>query len=437
MRKIIALAGALALAYATVAMAAQVSDPLTVTIVPATVAQPGCDPTNPPPEAAAAGMTKLAYCLDGGSAHAAAVDNWLSCPDTSTTTPEWFLGANSSGLGCNQLFSQTTDPVSGKTVLDLHWPSTPGSDLMTMDTCHPCTASDQPPSSTNHIWSVGHYTEFRTRLTPSLAPGAPHDYGPSLFEWGNPNVSSHGLIENDVVELNFGANNGTGSDMAIHDWGMGNLGGGLASGAAGQDVITVTNLTGIAPDPFAPPLHPMCIDGPGIPHRTLFTWTVTGTGTLNITLANTDWIAFSAGNLPVTLSNTPITWGYCSTGYAAGNYSSFVSSDMHTYGTLQTTDGSSYIQQCGFLDGVLAPAPVPGQGYGFNNNCGEMDISHETFLYTQPHYLTFWGGTGSGPTTDQYIEFIAVWTCPNGLPDGTDPTCAGPKQSPSTIAIVR
>jgi hypothetical protein len=442
MRKIIALAGALALAlaYATAARAAQDSTSLSIDIIPA-VAASNC-PTTPPPQAAAAGFTKLAYCLDGASAFTANLNNWLSCPDTTATAPAWWAGSNDSGRTCQQLFSQVTDPISGKTVLDLHWPGT-GS-LFTMATCLTCAPGGSPASATDHEWSVGHYTEFRVRLTPLPAAGRPHGYGPALFEWTNQKASGSGQpgtdlgpIEIDTLEMNGGDGNGSDSDMAVHDWGMANLGGGLATGAVGASTITVTNLTGATPVPFAPPQHPMCIDGPGIPHRTLFTWTVAGTSPLTITLANTDWIAYTAGTLPVALDNTPITWGYCSSGYAVGQYNSFNINVMHTYGTLQTTDGATYIQQCGFADDTLAPVFGAG-GYGFPNNCGEWDLTYEKFHLVQPHYLIFWGGTPGNPTpTDELIEYIAVWECPNGYPDGPDPTCSGPKMLPSTIEMVR
>jgi hypothetical protein len=451
MRKAIALAGSLALAYATAAVA-QVTAPQTVTVVSsdgtvlvppanstadmpiaiaaANAAATNC-PSTPPPEAVAAGYTTLIKCWDGASAYMGNTLNWLSCPEQTATKPEWF-GVNTVSTNttpCAQTIFQTIDPLTGKKVLDFHW--TAGEPGYLKMTTNGGTRGDVE-------YAQGGLVEITARLTPRAVAGEPCYPGPTFFSWHDypippTNVDRRDPLEDDYHEWYCGLH----SDVAVHDWGQWDQTSAVANGASGTNTLTLTNVSGI---PImtggAPPIIPMNIFASPYPSagfdatKAYYIWAYNPT-TGVATLSNTQ-DTLTGGNLIGDVVNTPIWLESGADGWYPGDQGPADITVPHTYGLLTTTDGATYIQKCGYVDHVL----LGTSNKAGHINCGEYDFSVEAFHYTETKSFRWWIG-GSPITQDEYFYSIAIWGKPTCVPAGSDPTCAGPKNTPSPVVIQR
>jgi len=92
----------------------------------------------------------------------------------------------------------------------------------------------------------------------------------------------------------------------------------------------------------------------------------------------------------------------------------------HTYGMLWTTDTTSQIWKCQYLDG--------GVTTGTATACGGNNPAHPVILTHHDQNLVLnWGGapTGGAVTSnvDIYIQSVTAWVCPGGF--GTSTQCTG------------
>jgi hypothetical protein len=85
--------------------------------------------------------------------------------------------------------------------------------------------------------------------------------------------------------------------------------------------------------------------------------------------------------------------------------------NYHTYGFLTTTDGSTAIELCGYIDHVLVQC-VP---YNTQNICSAPAGNNQSGCYGQRDEFTWWWGQGGYPAgADAYdwVEGFRVWACP-------------------------
>jgi len=384
---------------------------LAVSVVPAPSGGGNC-PTTPPPEAQRAGFTTLAYCLDGAGAKYATPSNWIDCNESWAKTFEWYYGFDYKHNFCTN-FTQTTDPQTGKTVVDFHWNSntdpnitagvSQGGQLNLVMSNSGCgwTTNFQcasqgliyhpPTAAPSGGFPAGRLTEIRFRLTP-LLPNTDNfhaGFSPALFDWAvecdmgdDFCIQSKGnrfLNENDIIELFGGRQFG---DSGTH-----------ADSPYGSNICPSN------------PVHGVCGQ---------FLW------------AYQNWL----------VSNVP--------GYKGED-------TQHNYGLMLTTDGINQMKACAYVDHFLV---TDYPGYGTNCFTYQLDAAHSpsgtdlSYMLTQRKYLSLWLGELYGPHSnecasidpsgcavntkdppdlnpgqpdqDYYIEYIAVWTCAAWQ---TDPTC--------------
>jgi hypothetical protein len=407
-----------------------------ISLVFSTAALASNCPLTPPPEAVAAGFTTLVKCWDGGDPYYGNIQNWLDYGQSVPPThPEWFGVMTNSGntTPIPSVITQTTDPVDGKTVLDLHWPGgVPGYLQMTTN----------GGSRGNVEYPMGGLVEIQTRLTPRQTSGGSYP-GPSFSTWHQyagpfPSTDGPAPLEDDIYEWYSGLH----MDIAEHDWGQYWQTSAIASGTAGRYTINLTDVAGMPITQGASklPITPQCISGPPYPNAAFnpnqyyYLWAY-NPSTGNATFSSNEGTMDYAGKLIANLPPTQIYLNSCSDGWYPGDLE--IGTDvtvMHTYGMLTATDGSTFIQKCGFLDHNLIANP---QNKPDHVNCGEYEFSRETFHYTEPKEFRWWIGTSGAAPTDQYVRYIAVWGRPDCLPAGTDPTCAGPGLTPSQVMIQR
>jgi hypothetical protein len=355
-----------ALLTPVLALGASPTANLSVNVISATGGNQGNCPTSPPTPAVNAGYTTLAYCLDGANPANATLSNWLDC----TGTGNGFTGSGAGGghvwmwagyPGCDTThWNQTTDPVTGKTVL--HYQVTSADEGNTYLELATSVNGNTTLFDVPHT----HYMEIRWRTTPSIAPwgsngycsgsgnGSTVCYGPDFYFWGSdcntPGVGCgagdgvHAPIEDDVIEM-YQGNYSIGD--AFHDWeyGIGGGGNGYQFG--------ITQLQQYAAE--------------------------------------------------------------------GGSYSV---ANPHSYGTLVTQDlttgptGGWVSQLCKYIDGTLMAVQ---DSSSFTYNCGQQNFSSSQL--GNPHHLVsrlypnLWMNTiisGAGYSQfDTYIEYIAAWTCAN------------------------
>lgn len=120
-----------------------------------------------------------------------------------------------------------------------------------------------------------------------------------------------------------------------------------------------------------------------------------------------------------------IDWSACDCGISAfagpSEIQSYINGwamqDQHSYGELVTGDGVQYQQFCGYVDNTLIATNNPSSyqancnTYCYLSSCSwsGADETHHLF---QHDILSMWTG---GATNDQdtYIEYFAVWACPD------------------------
>ena len=171
----------------------------------------GSDPPVPA-EAEAAGLTTLVADYDFSQPQYATQSNWLDCTGTNSALP-WHYGTPGTPPWqlppCN--INQTTDPVTGQTVLNVQWLESYGSNkFLIMCNCL---------NGTTYVDYPNFYVETVLRIDNASSPfGAPFALGAvwSGQDFGGSYELPSG-IELDYVELA----NGSGGvfDAAVHNWG--------------------------------------------------------------------------------------------------------------------------------------------------------------------------------------------------------------------------
>jgi hypothetical protein len=223
------------------ALAADPSANLSVTVAPASTTNSGnCNPNNPPPGALAAGFTTLAFCEDFSQPKYATLSNWLDPTGNSAGQFEQTCTDNPGNICGTGGVSQGTDPATGKTVMHVHWDGNSncvqgpyGADctLVWATTNGNCsTASDTSGVCTGLNGGIdfpmSFYTEIRERQTPNLNGQGnltpQNTYTPvDYFMWLSQNpkingVPGHGFMEQDIVE----EQNGTTIHSSDRQWGI-------------------------------------------------------------------------------------------------------------------------------------------------------------------------------------------------------------------------
>lgn len=205
----------------------QVSTPLDPPVTPA-----GQDPT-PPPQAAAAGFTTLAYNFDFSQSTYATQSNWLDCVGTDTSKP-WHVGfpGGITSLPCN--IKQATDPLDSSTVMRLQYLASYSS----YGLGYPPSGSGPPPGGSpnyNYVSMMGapngsvggssghatisfpdYYIEGTYRLDSTYPTGLINGHNSSgpdgLWSWQEPGDA----IECEFAEI-YGSSNGFG-DGGCGNW---------------------------------------------------------------------------------------------------------------------------------------------------------------------------------------------------------------------------
>jgi hypothetical protein len=108
--------------------------------------------------------------------------------------------------------------------------------------------------------------------------------------------------------------------------------------------------------------------------------------------------------------------GFTYTSYGTNKLpSGYDVTQFHKYGMLETTDGTSQIWGCSYVDDILQGCQPMGTPARRPNS----------FDFTNRNFLIMGGGANNTPSksNDTYFEYVRVWTCPNPT-NGT--TCSGP-----------
>jgi hypothetical protein len=108
--------------------------------------------------------------------------------------------------------------------------------------------------------------------------------------------------------------------------------------------------------------------------------------------------------------------GFTYTSYGTNKLpSGYAVTRFHKYGMLETTDGTSQIWGCSYVDDILQscrPMGTPG-------------TPPNSFDFTNRNFLIVGGGASNTPSksNDTYFQYIRVWTCSNPT---NGMTCSGP-----------
>jgi hypothetical protein len=202
-----------------------------------------------PSQAAAAGFTTCAANFDftqptgatwipAISGSLATQSNWLDCSGSNSSLP-WHIGSPGLGAGgypagyavpCN--INQTTDPVSGGTVLDLQWLNSYGAlcgsahqcegnqSFVSMQTVYNGCSGDG--GCTGLTYPMGIYTETVYRIDNTYSASYNPSYDEDVWMWQT-YPSGASPLETDTAELYSGSNGW--QDTALHNWA--NSGGGI------------------------------------------------------------------------------------------------------------------------------------------------------------------------------------------------------------------
>ena len=198
--------------------------------VPVTItASTGNCPAAPPPQAADAGFTTLLKCLDGADPQNASLFNWANCTrGVVQSNSNQFWNFDGLGVDCgtslgDQEVSQVVDPMTGDTVLKIHWDGKADTDLGLGNffTLHE-EARDFPTAI---------YAEISMRMVPDhVASYSSQCCGPDFWTFSTQSTYlPPGCVQSDPTNFCYNAipevdimesGNGIGLLDAVHQYGL-------------------------------------------------------------------------------------------------------------------------------------------------------------------------------------------------------------------------